>query len=100
MSFLFGLAQGLPPAALAAIAANRIRARVTALYLLVGNLVAFTVGPTGVALISDYWLGGPERIGTAMAILSAIVTPAGLLALGMARRRFVAAAAQEAASGT
>jgi len=97
MSFMFGLAQGLPPVALQAIAANRIRARVTALYLLVGNLVAFTVGPTGVALISDYWLGGPERIGTAMAILSAIVTPLGLVALLSARRRFVAASSEEAA---
>ena len=97
MSFLFGLAQGLPPAALAAIAANRIRARVTALYLLVGNLVAFTVGPTGVALISDYWLGGPERIGAAMAVLSAIVAPLGILALALAQGRFVEAARNEAA---
>jgi MFS family permease len=96
MSFLFGLAQGLPPAALQAIAPNRVRSRVIALYLLVGNIVAFTVGPTGVALISDHWLDDPARIGHAIAILSAFVTPAGLLALLVARRRFVEIAAEEA----
>ena len=96
MSLLFGLAQGLPVAALQAIAPNRVRARVIALYLLVGNIVAFTVGPTGVALISDHWLGDPARIGHAIAILSAFVTPAGLLALLLARRRFVELATEEA----
>lgn len=93
MSFLFGLAQGLPVAALQAIAANRIRARVVALYLLIGNVIGFTVGPTGVALISDYWLGDPGKIGTAIAILSGFVTPLGLFALVLARRPFVTAAA-------
>jgi MFS family permease len=97
MSLLFGLAQRVPPRALQAIASNRIRARVIALYLLIGNIIGFTVGPTGVALISDYWLGDPGRIGTAMAILSAMVTPLGLLALVVARRAFVAATTSEAA---
>jgi MFS family permease len=97
MSLLFGLAQGLPPAALQAIAANRIRARVIAVYLLIGNIIAFTIGPTGVALISDYLLGGPARIGVAIAILSSIVAPLGVLSLWFARRPFVRAAADEAA---
>ncbi len=96
MSLLFGLAQGLPAAALQAIASNRIRARVIALYLLIGNIIGFTVGPTGVAVISDYWLGNPDRIGTAIAILSSSVTPLGVLALVLARRLFVAAAMVEA----
>jgi MFS family permease len=100
MSLFFGLAQGLPPAALQAISPNRVRARVIALYLLVGNIVAFTVGPTGVALISDHWLGDPARIGEAIAILAAMVTPLGLLALLLARRPFVLAAAQEAQAST
>ena len=66
MSLAFGLSQGLPAASLQAIAPNRLRARVMALYLLVGNIIAFTVGPTGVALISDYWLRDPAKIGIAI----------------------------------
>ena len=43
MSFAFGLSQGLPAAAFQAVAPNRVRARVIALYLLVGNIIGFTV---------------------------------------------------------
>jgi MFS family permease len=99
MSFAFGLTQGLPAPSLQAIAPTRLRARVMALYLLIGNTIAFTVGPTGVALISDYWLKDPARIGVAIAIMSAIVVPLGLLSLFAARKSFVEASAQEAHEG-
>jgi MFS family permease len=90
MSFAFGLAQGLPAAAFQAIAPNRVRARVIALYLLIGNIVAFTIGPTGVALISDYWLRDSTKIGVAIGLLSAVVVPLGALALILARQPFMA----------
>jgi MFS family permease len=98
MSLLFGLTQGLPAASLQAIAPNRLRARVMALYLLVGNIVAFTVGPTGVALISDYWLRDPSKIGIAIGMLSAVVVPLGVLSIWLARARFIATVDAEAAS--
>jgi MFS family permease len=96
MSFLFGLTQGLPPAAFQAIAPNRVRARVMALYLLVGNIIAFTIGPTGVALISDYWLRDPAKIGVAIGLLSAVVVPLGVLAVLAARKSFLACIEAEA----
>lgn len=89
MSFMFGLTQGLPAASFQAIAPNRLRARVMALYLLVGNIIAFTVGPTGVALISDYLLRDPAKIGIATALLSAAMVPLGVLAIWAARRSFI-----------
>jgi MFS family permease len=96
MSFAFGLTQGLPAVAFQAIAANRVRARVMALYLLVGNIIAFTIGPTGVALISDYWLKDPAKIGVAIGVLSSVVVPLGVLAVALARKPFLAC--QEAAT--
>ena len=96
MSFAFGLTQGLPATALQVIAPNRVRARVMALYLLVGNIIAFTIGPTGVALISDYWLHDPAKIGVAIAVLSGVVVPLGLLAVIMARKPFLIGQAVEA----
>jgi MFS family permease len=98
MSFAFGLSQGLPATAFQAVAPNRVRARVIALYLLVGNIIAFTVGPTGVALISDYWLRDPAKIGIAIGVLSAFVVPLGALALILVRKPFLAAQAAEAAA--
>lgn len=96
MCFAFGLTQGLPAPSLQAIAPNRLRARVMALYLLIGNIVAFTVGPTGVALISDYWLKDPAKIGIAVSIVSAVVVPLGLLCLFAARKSYVEASVYEA----
>jgi MFS family permease len=88
MSFAFGLAQGLPATSIQAIAPNRLRARVMAVYFLIGNIIAFTVGPTGVAMISDYWLRDPAKIGVAMAMLTAAVLPVGVLCLWVARSGF------------
>ena len=48
----FGLTQGLPAVSFQAVTPNRVRARVIALYLLIGNIVAFTVGPTAVVIRS------------------------------------------------
>lgn len=84
MSLFFGLTQGMPAASLQAIAPNRLRARIMALYLLVANLVAFTLGPTGVALISDYMLRDSAKIGIAIGALSAVVVPVGAFALFLA----------------
>lgn len=85
----FGLFQGLPAATFLSITPNRLRARVLALYLLIGNIIAFTIGPTAVALISDHWLKDPAKIGLAVAIVSALAIPLGIVALVMARKPYV-----------
>ncbi len=52
----------------------------------------------GVALISDYWLRDPAKIGVAIGVLSAFVMPLGVLALVVVRKPFLAAQAAEAAA--
>jgi hypothetical protein len=49
-----------------------------------------------VALISDYWLRDPAKIGIAIGLLSACVVPLGVLALIAARGPFLAGQAAEA----
>jgi hypothetical protein len=98
MSFTFGIAQGLPAASIQAIAPNQLRARVMAVYFLIGNIIAFTVGPTGVAMISDYVLRDPNKIGVAIAILTMAVLPLGLLSLWVARSGFRRLAGAELAA--
>jgi hypothetical protein len=88
LSFGFGLAQGLPAVSIQAIAPNQLRARAMALYFLIGNVVAFTIGPTGVAMISDYWLKDSAKIGVAIGMLTLIMLPIGLLSLWAARSEF------------
>lgn len=85
----FGLFQGLPAPTFLSITPNRLRARVLATYFLIGNLVAFTIGPTVAALISDQWLKDPAKIGVAVAILCAISIPLGIVALAAARKPYM-----------
>lgn len=74
-TFGFGLMQGLPAPALQAIAPNRLRARIFATYFLIGNPIAFIVGPTAVAMVSDNIFQDPTKVGIALACVSAVAMP-------------------------
>jgi MFS family permease len=79
-SFFAGVMNSLPATALQAVAPNQLRAQITAIYFLIGNLISLGLGPTVVAAISDNWLGGDQRIGLSLAIVSgATITVAALM---------------------
>ncbi|MBT8077800.1 MAG: MFS transporter [Gammaproteobacteria bacterium] len=76
-SFLLAFPQGLPAAALQVITPNPLRAQMTALYFLVGNLIALGFGPTLVALVTDYGFGDPMKLRYSMSVVSATMIPLG-----------------------
>ena len=78
-SFLLAFPQGLPAAALQVITPNPLRAQMTALYFLVGNLIAMGFGPTLVALVTDYGFGDPADLRYSMAVVSGTMIPLGTL---------------------
>jgi len=78
-AFLLALPQGLPAAALQVITPNALRAQLTAIYFLVGNLVANGFGPTLYALVTDYVFRDPAMLRYSMAGVSAVVLPLGAL---------------------
>lgn len=79
--FFASFPYGAAAAALQVITPNRLRAQVSALYLLILNLVGIGLGPTLMAAIGEYLLGGPQHLGRAMAVTAAVVTPLAALAL-------------------
>jgi MFS family permease len=88
VTFSFGLSNGLPAPTFQAMVPNRLRAQIFALYFVFGNPIAFIVGPTGVALISDHILHDPQKIGTAVVLLTAMVMPASLVFFALALQPF------------
>jgi MFS family permease len=86
--FAFGMTNGLAAPTFAAMVPNQLRARLFGLYFVFGNPIAFVVGPTGVALISDHVLHDPQRIGTALALLSGVAIPLGVAFFAAARAPF------------
>ncbi|MFN2287615.1 MAG: hypothetical protein ABR578_04710, partial [Chromatocurvus sp.] len=77
------------------ISPNRIRAQVVALYLLIANLLGFTLGPTSVGLLTDYVFRDPALIGYSLSIAPAIFLILGftLVVWSLPKYRAVVAAA-------
>lgn len=99
-SFLLAFPQGLPAAALQVITPNPLRAQMTALYFLVGNLIALGFGPTLVALVTDFGFHDPMKLRYSMAVVSATVIPLGVLLSYLALRPYRASRARaEAPAG-
>ena len=80
-TFLWSLPHGIAPAALQPITPNQMRAQVSALYLLSVNLVGMGIGPTFVALMTDYLYGDPALVGYSLATVAATAAPLSALIL-------------------
>jgi MFS family permease len=76
-------------AAMQALAPNQMRAQVSAMFLLVSNLIGLGLGTTLVAVITDKVFGSPLAVGHSMAIINAvaIVLAAVLLFVGCKQYR-------------
>ncbi len=62
-------------AAFQVITPNRMRGQVTALYLFLFNFVGFGLGPTFIAMITDYVFGSEDQLRYAMALAAAVMEP-------------------------
>ncbi|WP_245932862.1 spinster family MFS transporter [Caballeronia novacaledonica] len=76
-------------AAMQALAPNQMRAQISAMFLLVSNLIGLGLGTTLVALVTDKVFGSPLAVGHSMAIINAvaIVLAAVLLYIGCSKYR-------------
>ena len=97
-TFLWSLPHGIAPAALQPITPNRMRAQVSALYLLSVNLIGLGIGPTFVALMTDYLYRDPALVGHSLATVAAITAPLSALILYTGLKYYRASLA-EAESG-
>lgn len=79
--FFASFPYGAAAAALQIMAPHDLRARLSAIYLLILNLIGIGLGPLCIAALSDHLLGGKAYIGTGMSVVGAIVVPAGALIL-------------------
>lgn len=91
--------QALPIVAIQSMTPNNLRARVAAVYFLVGSLLLYTVGPTSVAVVTDYVFRDDAAVRYSLALVCAVVAPLGVALLWLAlphyRRSIAASAAWE-----
>lgn len=79
---------GVAGSALQLITPNRLRGKMTALYLLCTGMAGFGLGPTAVALMTDLVFGDDRSVGLAIATTTAILMPLSALSLVLGLRTF------------
>jgi MFS family permease len=79
--FFAMMAPGPQNAALQSVTPNRMRGQATALFLFVFNIVGFGCGATVIALITDHVFHDETRVGSALALATAILGPLSAWAL-------------------
>lgn len=88
MNFLAGFNFGGGLATLQELTPNRMRALMSATYMLAINLVGAALGPTAIALVTDYWFHDPHALNLAIASVCAVASPLAVLLLWMGMRDY------------
>jgi MFS family permease len=63
---------GIAPAAITQIMPNQMRGQAGAIYLFVNNLVGLGLGPTAVAMVTDYWFHDDNMVGYSLLIVTTV----------------------------
>ena len=80
-TFALSFDQGLAPTILQLVAPNRMRAQLTAVFMFIAVLAGYTIGPAFVAMTTDYVFKDDTALRYSLAIVSAVLTPIGVLFL-------------------
>lgn len=83
-AFVFGIINGLPAAALQLLTPNHLRARVAAVYFLIGSLTSLGFGPTLVALLNDHVVDGDIGLALGLVCGATVAAGAAMLWMGLA----------------
>ena len=76
-TFALSFPQGLAPTILQLIAPNRMRAQLTAVFMFIGVLAGYTIGPASVAMATDYIFKDESALRYSLAIVCAVLAPVG-----------------------
>ena len=87
-TFVGGWGAGPLNAALQIVTPNQMRGQVTALFLLTFNLIGYAVGPTLVAVFTQYVFHSEAMIGHSMAAVALTMGPLGVLNWALGRKPY------------
>ena len=88
VSFVLSFPQGLAPTILQLVAPNRMRAQLTAVFMFIGVLAGYTIGPAAVALMTDYLFKDESALRYSLSIVSAVFVPMGIAFLWYGMKPF------------
>lgn len=86
--FLLGMPFGVAPAGLQELMPPNMRGQATAVYLFIVNLIGLGLGPTAVALFTDYVFADDKSVGWSLFIVGGTAQMLAVLLLGMGLKHF------------
>lgn len=86
--FLAAFPYGSAAAAIQIASPPQLRAQVSAIYLFILNLAGIGLGPTIIAVLTDFLFVDASKVGLSMAIVGAVAAPLGAVVLGLGRPAF------------
>jgi MFS family permease len=95
--FLLGMPWGVAPAGLQELMPSNMRGQATAVYLFIVNLIGLGIGPTAVAVVTDYAFGDDTQVGWSLLIVCASAQLIAAILLGSGLRPFRESLARRAA---
>jgi MFS family permease len=81
-TFFANFMMGLGPAAVQEVVPDNMRGQFSAFYLFIVNLIGLGLGPTLVALSTDYIFGSPEYVGYSLLLVTSVAMAGSALLLG------------------
>lgn len=94
-SFLMGIPTGLGPAAVHAIVPNQFRGQIIALLLFAANVIGLGIGPTLVAMCTDYIFHNDLAVGKSLSLVVFVSSVCGVLLVVAGRRAYQTALPRE-----
>jgi len=88
--FLLGMPTVLGGTALQQISPDHLRAQIMSVHVLLVNVLALSIGPTSVALLTDHVFGTPVSVGRSIATSVSLSSSLAIVALLASRRSFSA----------
>lgn len=88
--FFGTMTYGAGPTALPLLVPNRLRGQIMGLYILIVNLLGQGLGPSMVALFTDYVLADPQLVGFSISIVCSTIFVACAIVFAKGRKKFAA----------
>ena len=88
LTFCFSMPFGVSAAAIQDLVPNRMRGQTSAIYLFVVTIIGLGIGPTAVAMLTDYVFVEDRKVGVSLAIVAATAQVAACLFLARGCRHY------------
>ena len=88
MTFCTSFPYGPAAAAIQVVTPNEMRGVAVGVYLFIANSLGLVIGPTIIAMFTEYVFGNPDQLSTAMSLAAAVLVPVAIMSISICRTAY------------